>query len=172
MENNQTESYIVVEYVRPPDKISIYNNKLLYMDGSVIVSEGVAHPKRPIIIKDKVVLDDGYRVIWFVFKGESYDVGKVYDLKGALKGYYCDIIKPPKIVGRNTLRIVDLFLDLWISTSLDTAILDEEEFEEALKSGWIDYETSAYARRKLDMLINLVRRGCFPPRFVTEFNKC
>jgi predicted RNA-binding protein associated with RNAse of E/G family len=168
----KNQSYILIEYVRLPDKISTYTNRLLYKDGKVIVSEGVAHPNRPIIVRDEVVLDEGYHVIWFIFQGEFYDIGKVYDLEENLKGYYCDIIKPAQIVNQNRLRIVDLFLDLWISTSLDTAVLDEEEFDEALENGWIDFETAADARSKLDMLVNLVHGGYFPPRFVTEFEGC
>ncbi|MGQ9543855.1 MAG: DUF402 domain-containing protein [Candidatus Bathyarchaeia archaeon] len=137
----------------------------------MIVSEGFAYPKSPIRVDGEVVLDQGYPVVWFIFLGEWHDIGKVYLPRGGLKGYYCDIVRPVQLVGRNTLRIVDLFLDLWVSPRLKTTVLDEEEFNGAVQRGWIDAETAITANDRLNKLINTVHRGLFPPRFVTEFGK-
>jgi predicted RNA-binding protein associated with RNAse of E/G family len=159
---------ITIEYLRPPDKTAVYRNKLLRFDERVIVSVGVAHPKIPVIVDGEVVLDTGYPVVWFVFPGEWYDLGKVYDQEKNLKGYYSDIIKPAEISG-DTIKITDLFLDLWVSTEGIPTVLDEDEYDEAVKKNWIKQETAIEAREKLDRLIELVHKGFFPLRFVMAF---
>ena len=159
---------ITIVYFRPPDKTAVYRNRLLRFDERVIVSVGVAHPKSPVIVDGEVVLDTGYPVVWFVFPGEWYDLGKVYDQGKNLKGYYSDIIKPAEISG-DTIKITDLFLDLWISTEGKPTILDEDEYDEAVKKNWIQEETAIEARERLDRLIELVRRELFPPKITIDF---
>jgi len=161
---------ITIEYLRPPDNLSAYKNRLLYADEKVIVSEGIARPKRVVIVEGSIVLDQGYPVVWFVFRGEWYDIGKVYDRKNRLKGYYSDIIKPAEIEN-NTVRITDLFLDLWISTKREVTILDMDEYNEAVEKGWLEDRMAIEARTKLDHLVELTRERLFPPRFVVDFHK-
>lgn len=159
---------ITIEYLRPPDNLSVYTNRLLYADEKVIVSEGIAHPKRVAIVEGSIVLDQGYPVVWFVFRGEWYDIGKVYDRKNRLKGYYADIIRPAEIKN-NTVRITDLFLDLWISTKGEVTILDMDEYNEAVKKGWLEDRTALEAKTKLDHVVKLARERLFPPKFVVNF---
>ena len=45
-------------------------------------------------------------------------------------------------------------------------ILDEDEFELAVKKGWMDNTLAQKARQELDNLIQLVKAGKFPPEIV------
>ena len=160
---------VKIEYLRPPDKVAVFRNKLLHLDERVIVSVGVAHPKSPVVVDGEVVLDSGYPVVWFVFPSEWHDLGKVYDKEKHLKGYYADIIKPVEISG-DTIKIIDLFLDLWISPEGKPTVLGEDEYDEAVKRRWIQQKTAIEAREKLNRLIELVRRGLFPSKFAVDFD--
>lgn len=50
-------------------------------------------------------------------------------------------------------------------------ILDEEEFEEALRKGWITEELSGKARKELHKLIATVENKTFPPLLVRSLEK-
>jgi len=148
----------------------VYKNRLLHFDEKVIVSEGVAHPRHAVMVEDSIVLDQGYPVFWFVFRGEWYDIGKVYDRKNRLKGYYSDIIKPA-VIENNIVRITDLFLDLWVSTGGKATVLDLDEYEEAVEKGWLEAKIALEARTKLDHLVELSRKHLFQPRLVIDFQE-
>jgi len=168
LEHLRRVEQLTVEYMRPPNRLAVYKHKLLYVDEQVIVSLGVAHPKKPIIVEGRVVIDSGYPVVWFVFPGEWYDVGKVYNRNNRLDGYYSDIIKPVRIEGA-TVKVTDLFLDLWVSPEWETVVLDEDEYREAVEKKWLDRETATEAKSKLGQLIDLANKRLFPPEFVIDF---
>ena len=94
-------------------------------------------------------------MVWFVFTGLWYDVGKVYNLNNEWTGYYCDIMKPVKrrisATGKlDCFEITDMFLDLWINPDGTYEIQDEDEFEEAIQNGVIDFEIRKKSARCLD----------------------
>jgi predicted RNA-binding protein associated with RNAse of E/G family len=159
---------VTLTYKRLPDRVSYFQQKLLYEDEQVIVTSQRVKPSSPIILNGETVLDDNYTAIWFVFTGLWYDIGKIYNLNDEWTGYYCDIMMP---VTRNSdqFEIVDLFLDLWVSPDGSYEIQDEDEFEDALKEGIISTELAEKARNALDDLISEVVSGKFPPEFVKNF---
>jgi predicted RNA-binding protein associated with RNAse of E/G family len=112
--------------------------------------------------------DRTYRAVWFVFNGKWHDLGKIYRPSGQLVGYYCDIIRP-MVQTDQGLKIDDLFLDLWISPDGRYRILDEDEFEEAVKLGWIDPKTADRAERELKKLKEKIESGRFPPTLAEKF---
>ena len=165
---------VTLTYKRPPDRVNYFQQQLLYIDDDVIVTTQRVKPSTPIVQNGRTVLADNFAVVWFVFTGLWYDVGKVYNLNNEWTGYYCDIMKPVKrrVDASDKLdcfEITDLFLDLWINPDGTYQIQDEDEFEEAIQNGVIDSELESSARDVLTALIVEVETGKFPPQFVQEY---
>jgi len=174
-----------LRYRRLPDRLTIYEQELLYDNwcpyhslgyGELIISRATLRPQQPLVHANQVLIGPGYQAIWFVVAGGWHDLGKIYSPSGALQGYYCDIIRPMRRTAEG-LEIDDLLLDLWIfpdtrrtGTSGRYLVLDEDEFDEALKQGWIEPSTATRARRELEKLIKEVESGRFPPSVVERFS--
>ena len=166
---------VTLTYKRPPDRVNHFQQELLYLDDDVIVTSQRVKPSSPIVQNGKTVLGDNFAVVWFVFTGLWYDVGKVYNLDNEWTGYYCDIMKPVKrrvnVAGKlDCFEITDLFLDLWINPDGTYQIQDEDEFEEAIQNGAIDPELEKKARDVLTALIAEVEEGRLEPRLQAVFN--
>lgn len=166
---------VTLTYKRLPDRVNHFQQQLLYLDDDVIVTSQRVKPSSPIVQNGETVLSDNFAVVWFVFTGLWYDVGKVYNLDNEWTGYYCDIIKPVKrrvdVVGKlECFEITDLFLDLWINLDGTYEIQDEDEFEEAIQNGAIDANLEKSARRVLSTLIAEVEDGRLASRLQAVFN--
>ena len=161
--------YIELIYTRLPNQVSHFQQELLYEDATVIVTQQKVKISEPLVIEDMTVLDDGYTAVWFIFDNRWYDIGKMYTLQGTFTGYYCDIIQPSKrsVSTDNqflfTVEITDLCLDLWVYPDGRYHVLDEDEFEIAVCNGWIDDTLAQRAKKELQMLIQQVTGGTFPP---------
>jgi len=64
--------------------------------------------------------------------------------------------------------ITDLFLDLWITPYNDYHVLDEDELENAIRSGFISTNAADKARSQLQSLIKKIGESDFPPIQVRE----
>ena len=87
-----------------------------------------------------------------------YSIKEVRSASGDLKGWYCDVARPAVFVD-GVLVSHDLDLDLWASADGRTVLrLDEDEF---LAGDLESSEPEAFveARRALDELERLARRG-------------
>lgn len=164
-----------LHYRRLPDQLTIYEQELLYDDGQLIVTRATFKPSAALIDGGPRLHNQEYRAIWFAVAGEWHDLGKIYSPSGTLQGYYCDIIRPLRRTAEG-LEIDDLLLDLWIfpdtrrtGTSGRYLVLDEDEFDEALKQGWIEPSIATRARKELEKLIAEVESGRFPPLVVERF---
>ena len=166
--HNTTMQTITLTYKRLPNRVNYFKQQLLHKDEEVIVTAQSVTPSTPIVINGETVLGDNFNVIWFVFTGLWYDIGKIYNLNNEWTGYYCDIILPVERTV-NKFEIVDLFLDLWVSPDGTYEIQDEDEFETALENGIIDADLAEKARKALNNLIDEVETGSFPPEFVKKF---
>jgi hypothetical protein len=96
----------------------------------------------------------------YYWRDRWYSVKEVRDATGTLKGWYCDIARPARLVGTE-LIVEDLDLDLWRSADgTDVRRLDEDEFEE---SGLTesDPRAASAAVAALDELDSLAREGGF-----------
>ncbi len=166
---------VTLTYKRPPDRVNHFQQELLYFDDDVIVTSQRVKPSAPIVQDGETVLGDNFAVVWFVFTGLWYDVGKVYNLANEWTGYYCDIMKPVKrsvnVAGKlECFEITDLFLDLWINPDGTYEVQDEDEFEEAVQNGAIDAELESSARDVLKSLIAEVEEGHLESRLQKVFN--
>ncbi|MCG9131727.1 DUF402 domain-containing protein [Candidatus Poribacteria bacterium] len=166
---------VTLTYKRLPDRVNHFQQELLYLDDDVIVTSQRVKPSAPIVQGGETVLGDNFAVVWFVFTGLWYDVGKVYNLENEWTGYYCDIMKPVKrrvdVAGKlECFEITDLFLDLWINPDGTYEVQDEDEFEAAIQNGAIDAELESRARDVLKSLIAEVEDGHLESRLQKVFN--
>jgi predicted RNA-binding protein associated with RNAse of E/G family len=160
------------EFIRSPDRrISIQTDLLEATDDLIVVTHELS-PSKPLTYLGEVVMDRGYRAVWFLFKDRSYDVGRVYRPDGTWTGYYVDVLEPVRWTGSDpaTLEpVIDLFLDLWIAPDGRYVVLDEDEFEEAIGEGILGQEQIAHARRVLRELVEATEQGTFPPDVAKDF---
>lgn len=160
--------HIDIIYRRLPDQITHYKHQLLYEKDSFIVTGASFSPSKSLIAEVRELQDLNYQAVWFVFDGKWYDLGKIYRPSGKVEGYYSDIIRPMERTNQG-LKIEDLFLDLWISPDGRYQILDRDEFEEAVKLGWVDPKTADRAQEELEKLIQRVKQRRFPPPLADRF---
>jgi hypothetical protein len=70
----------------------------------------------------------GDRFVEYFYSDRWYNIFAVYDRDdGALKGWYCNICRPA-VIGETAVHCEDLALDLWVTPSGQTTLLDVEEF--------------------------------------------
>lgn len=160
------------DFIRPRDRRVSIRALLLDASADTIVLATELSPSQPVTYRGQTVMDVGYRAVWFLFQGESFDIGRVYRPDGEWTGYYVDILEPVRWAGADPATvepIVDLFLDLWIAPDGRHLVLDEDEFREAAARGDLTAAQADHARRVLQDLIVAIERGAFPPAVVKNF---
>jgi uncharacterized protein len=159
-------------FLRPPDRRVIMRTRLLEAGEELIVVRHEISPSKPLTYLGEVVMDRGYQAMWFLFKGQPYDVGCFYRPDGTWTGYYADVLEPVRWTGadpRTLEPLVDLFLDLWVAPDGGYTVLDEDEFAEAIEAGRMTADQITHARRVIGELTGAAERGSFPPAVVKEF---
>lgn len=161
--------YIHLIYRRLPNRILERWDKLIDDLGNIIVAESEFYGMlTPLYVNGVKVIDNGYKMIYFAFIGENYDILKVYDDNGNFKGFYVDILGYAKRQG-NIVEMLDLFLDIFIFPNGDFFLLDEDELEMALNYGIIDKETFDFAFSVANNIIKRLLEGKFPPEVVRKY---
>jgi predicted RNA-binding protein associated with RNAse of E/G family len=163
---------VAFDYVRTGNRRATFDARLMHADDEMIILSHEAQPSRPLQHDGQVVMAGGYSVVWFLFKGQSYDVGRFYRPDGVWTGYYVDILEPVEWVGddpRSITPLIDLELDLWIAPDLSHQILDEDEFEDSVRRGDLTSAQESQARSTLSQLMTLLEKGSFPPPVVRDY---
>jgi hypothetical protein len=107
-----------------------------------------------------VVLERGDLFLEWYYFARWYNVFQIYSRAGALKGWYCNIGRPPELA-EGELRYVDLALDVFVGPDGDHLVLDADEFAE-LKAALLSPEDAARAEAGLAELVELVVAGRLP----------
>ncbi len=160
------------EFIRPPDRRISFESLLLEARDDLMVVAHASSPSKPVQYLGEIVLDVGYWTVWFLFKGQSFDVGRFYRPDGTWTGYYVDVLEPVswKASDPHTLEpITDLFLDLWIAPNGKYIVLDEDEFTEAVTLGHVSSAQAKHARAVLQELIKAIEQNAFPPPAARAF---
>lgn len=159
-------------FIRPPDRRVTFESTLIEAtEGHIILAHRIT-PSAPLEYQGEVVMGNGYWAVWFLFKGQPYDVARVYRPDGTWTGYYADVLEPVHWDGNNPHSLpplVDLFLDLWIAPDGEFEVLDEDELQAAIEGGTISGQQAAQARDVLAHMIAATRSGDFPPRLIRDF---
>jgi len=126
-----------------------YEGRLLRHDQHVIVLEALFD--RADLQFMGIVFKTGDRFVEYYYTDRWYNIFAIHDRDdGNLKGWYCNIGKPA-VIEDGIVSYVDLALDLWVSTSGEQTVLDQDEFE-ALD---LDDELRTGALMGLDQLRHL-----------------
>lgn len=165
---------IIIHYFRPPDRRLDIETDLLYKDDEVIVTSHILEgASEPLIIDGETVIANGYRAVFAEYRKLWHDVAKIFAPAGSeqgFTGYYADINTPSEL-RPDGYWTKDLFLDLWMPPDRSRiVVLDEDEFDEAIRNDWITGDEARSARAELDRLIKLFYRGGFPPKFLERFS--
>lgn len=160
---------MILRLIRPPGDVVEYHQELIEDRGNLIVSKFTFEDlDEPTIIEGKEVVANGYRAILFDFFDPPLEIIKIYDRDANLTGYYCNVnTEPSRFEGG--YEITDLFIDVFVFPDLRYRILDEEEFETAMRKGWITGEQESLARRTVGKLVSDIKASNFPPAVVRDF---
>ena len=128
----------------------VYDAVVLTDDGNhIVVQAPWAEPEARDL--GFVVFEPGDVFTEHYWRDRWYAVKEVHAATGPVKGWYTDMARPVRVIGR-TLVSEDLELDLWVSGDRRTIIrLDEDEFE-ARGLERTDPEAARHARAALDDL--------------------
>lgn len=96
-----------------------------------------------------------------LFYNEYFSIVEFRDEEDKLLGYYCDIVTPLARVGDDYFQ-TDLLLDLWVSPEGGYQVLDEDEFEEAVRAELLSDEMQTKAVETLERLKETIADGQFP----------
>ena len=126
-----------------------YEGRLLSRDEHSIVLEALFdRADMPFM---GVVFKQGDRFVEYYYTDRWYNIFVIHDRDdGIVKGWYCNIGQPA-LIEDGVVSYIDLALDLWVSTSGEQTVLDEDEFE-ALD---LEEELRTGALRGLDELKQL-----------------
>lgn len=144
-----------------------YTIRKLLPDGSIKIQyEGVLREKT----EDHISIDTGWsrepldlgyvlfepddKWVETFFFDRWYNIFRIADDRGSLKGFYINISKPPVIRDR-VIDWEDLAIDIWVRTDGTHIILDEDEFEDLD----IEERTRSRALEALENLKKLVGKG-------------
>lgn len=161
-----TAPLVRIRYLRPPDRVRVYEQRLVLDAADVKVTLVTAvELGAPLVVEGRTVLEDGAPVVWFTFPGAWHDVGRFHDAAGRFTGLYANVLTPVAIGADHRWETTDLFLDLWLDGS-GPRVLDRDELVAARAAGWVDDATAARAEEEVERLLRGVRAGGWPPPVV------
>jgi predicted RNA-binding protein associated with RNAse of E/G family len=164
--------FLTFDYVRSGGRRSRFEGILLHADRELIVLSHEARPSKALYFGGEEVIARGYAVVWFLYKGQPFDIGRFYRPDGSWTGYYVDILEPVQWDEDNPDSIaplVDLELDLWIAPDASYGVLDEDEFEASVLGGSLSEAQAMQARATLTQIVSSIDDDNFPPRLVKDF---
>ncbi|MGQ0560295.1 MAG: DUF402 domain-containing protein [Gemmatimonadota bacterium] len=167
---------IRLRYRRPPERVTLFDQDLLYESDDVLITFLADTPlERALIVDGSVVLEPGSPVVWFTFPGLMHDIGRFHRADGTFTGLYANIIEPVERASRLEWNVIDLFVDVWLAAreagakTSEPRVLDRAELEAAVERGWISAAQETAANAEADRLIRLWRGWAGPPRVVNEW---
>jgi uncharacterized protein len=128
MKTNEAVLRIKVQKKNPAGEVTYeYEGILLNRDEHSIVLEApFDRVDMPFI---DVVFKTGDRFVEYYYTDRWYNIFAVHDRDhGMVKGWYCNI-GMPAVFEDSIVSYIDLALDLWVSTSGQQTVLDQDEFE-------------------------------------------
>jgi len=123
---------------------------------------------RPLIVAGATVLEAASPAVWFTFPDAWHDIGRFHLPDGTFTGLYANMLTPVRVEG-DAWHTTDLFLDLFITPTGDTHILDRDELDRAEAAGWVEPALAARARSEAERLVRQARQGSWPPRVVMDW---
>lgn len=105
--------------------------------------------------------DEGYLWMQHFPKGEHFVITTMFDKQGKVVQWYIDVCKTQGLTEQQVPWFDDLYLDVVVLPSGEVFLMDEDELEEAFKSGDISYKDVAMAKKTANRLLSMIRNGKF-----------
>lgn len=135
----------------PDECICLSDDKILYRDASIIVTQWKAiHPKPR--------LERGYSCY---FLKEGYKVSKFIGAEDVFRYWYCDIIDTDYDETTDTYVFTDLLADVIIYPDNRVEVIDIDEIATALKENLISKAVIEELLCNLDKLLKIIYSGRF-----------
>ncbi|NIM52134.1 MAG: DUF402 domain-containing protein [Gemmatimonadales bacterium] len=157
------------QYRRPGRDVTTYDEFLVLDRPDVKVLLQETYGSRELRAGETIIHEAGAPMVWYVFPARWHDIARFHLLDGRFSGWYTNLTTPVEMKD-DVWSATDLFLDLWQPVMGDPQWLDEDEFEQACRAGWID---SATRRRVLNerAIIDLqVRQDAWPPPITKDID--
>jgi uncharacterized protein len=137
----------------PYETVDISGDELLFRSNDILITKwNTIRPR-----------SDFSAGISFIFLKEGFKISRFYDSTGKFLYWYCDIIDTEYIEENDTYLMKDLLLDIKITPEGYAKVLDADELADALEKGVITQEQACRSLKRLDLLLNMIYKGEFPP---------
>lgn len=120
-------------------------------------------------VNDEPILDPGAPIVWYVFPDKWHDIGRFHLADETFTGWYTNFVTPVEMAG-DTWRATDLFLDLWQPAEGEPVWLDEDELEQAVKSGLLDRATAKRIENERSLIVLQLGGGAWPPAIARDID--
>jgi len=168
---DSTTDVVHIHYLRPPAREDVFVQRVLARTPACIITLMQRTPMpRSLRLDGRTVLEDGSPVIWFTFPGRWHDIGLFHTAAGEFTGTYANILTPVRFLDDRSWRTTDLFLDVWMDPAGRAALLDEDEFEEAVRASVLDGPTATKARSEADRILRAIDARKWPPEPVGRWS--
>jgi predicted RNA-binding protein associated with RNAse of E/G family len=161
---------IELEYRRPGKPSTLYREWLVLdrPDAKVLLLD--PYEGRPVEVSGTMIQDPGAPIVWFVFPGCWYDIGRFHRADGTFTGWYTNLCRPPDIAGDRWTGH-DLFLDLWQPASdAPPSWLDEDELAAAVRERLIDAPTRKRILNERRLIEFQLREHAWPPPIARDID--
>lgn len=120
---------ITVFKLDPQGEVKIqYQGEVIQRDAhSVVIQASWTMPARDL---GYTQFEPGDRFTEYYYDDHWFNIFDIADRDGIHKGWYCNIAEPAHIAN-NTIKQIDLLLDVWINPQGQSLLLDEDEFATA-----------------------------------------
>lgn len=140
------------EHRRWPAKVLKQEGSLLVLDASF--PEDISHDLLGTILS-------GTRSIEYYWLDRWYNVFRFSQPNGELRSYYCNVNIPPEFDGQ-TLKYVDLDIDILVEPDLTYRVVDLNDFELNAQRYNYSAQVQTNAAHALTELIDLIESRAFP----------
>lgn len=160
---------VEIHYRRLPDRVQCFRQIVLERTEEYVVTLlPSAQVRAPVVVGGRVVLEPGSPLVWFTYPGAWHDVGLFHRADGTFTGTYANVLTPVEMAGARW-DTTDLCLDVWLGADGAVEVLDADELDHALASGWVTPTLAVRACEEADRLADQARRGAWPPAHVREW---
>lgn len=135
----------------PDEIVDISSDKVLLLNDELMVTEWLPINPRS---------DMSYGKSYTFFK-KGWKISQFLDANKELICWYCDIIETH--IENDEYTLTDLLVDIKIYPNGEYEILDLDELDDAVNQGLIDEAKKEEALRKMNELLEVIKRGEFPP---------
>ena len=156
-------------YTRPGKESGVYDHWLVVDDPDLKVMLMTDYHGVPLVIDGQVVAEPGAAMLWFVFPGAWYDIGRFHLADDSFTGWYTNLCSPVTMHG-DSWDSTDLFLDHWMTPEGHQSWQDEDELARAIGAGLLEAETQARIRQERRFIQSNIDVGAWPPPVALEMD--